>query len=319
MSFRLNQLASILIDQSIKEADHLKIELHTLESGGRVLDFGVQATGGIEAGIRLSEICMSGLGKISLTHGTIQNSPFPFVSVRTDHPVEACLLSQYAGWEIACDDFFAMGSGPMRTIAQTEPLFESFPYSESPERIVGVLEGDRIPDQSVFDYISEKTETPSSHIDLVIAPTASIAGNLQIISRSVETVIHKLHELEFDINLIQSATGIAPLAPVADNSLNGIGRTNDAILYGGTVHLMVTGDDEAIRSKGPQVPANSSPVYGKPFLEIFEDADKDFYKIDPHLFSPAVVSFQNISTGKVHTYGEISESVLITSFGLSRN
>jgi methenyltetrahydromethanopterin cyclohydrolase len=153
-------------------------------------------------------------------------------------------------------------------------------------------------------------------VALLVAPTSSLAGTMQIVARSVETALHKLLELDFDVTRIDSACGVAPLAPVAADDLTAIGRTNDAILYGGSVTLWVTGDDESIRALGPRVPASGSPLHGRPFLEIFREAGSDFYKIDPQLFSPAEIIFQNVETGNVHHFGSINEDVLRLSFGL---
>src|SRR5690606_12697032 len=116
---------------------------------------------------------------------------------------------------------------------------------------------------------------------------------------------------------IRSACGSAPLPPVAKDDMAGIGRTNDAILYGAQVTLWVRDDDDAIAKIGPQVPANSSPAFGSSFLEIFEKAGRDFYKIDPHLFSPAEVTFCNLDTGRVHRFGIVRPDILSSSFGLS--
>ena len=76
------------------------------------------------------------------------------------------------------------------------------------------------------------------------------------------------------------------------------------------------GDDALIADIGPNVPANASAAYGKPFLEIFEAAGRDFYKIDPHLFSPAEIVFQNLDTGKIQVFGKIAPEILKQSFGL---
>jgi methenyltetrahydromethanopterin cyclohydrolase len=151
---------------------------------------------------------------------------------------------------------------------------------------------------------------------LFIAPTASPAGNLQVVARVVETALHKLFEVGFDLTRIRSAIGTAPLSPVARDDLTGIGRTNDAILDGGRVTLWVRGDDESISEIGPKVPAMASASYGEPFLKIFEQAGHDFYKIDPHLFSPAEIIFQNLDTGTVQVFGKIAPDVLKKSFGL---
>jgi methenyltetrahydromethanopterin cyclohydrolase len=141
-----------------------------------------------------------------------------------------------------------------------------------------------------------------------------LAGGVQIVARSVETALHKLAELKFDLSRIVSAYGTAPLPPVAANDLAAIGRTNDAVLYGARVVLVVTGDDSSLESVGPFVPSSASRDYGDPFAAIFARYNNDFYAVDPHLFSPAEVVFQNIETGKSYTFGAVNPAVLARSF-----
>eukprot|EP00913_Durusdinium_trenchii_P023394 g21972.t1 len=233
----LNKRARRLTRRAAKSADELRIEAQNLTGGGRILDFGVEAAGGLAAGLMLAEICMSGLGRAQLVEGRVGDSAWPSVSVRADHPVAACLLSQYAGWQISVDKYFAMGSGPMRAAAAREELFEKLDYRELPKRVVGTLETSTLPDAAVFASIAEKARVPVERVELVCAPVSSQAGNIQVVARSVETALHKLFELGFDVNRIQSGFGTAPLPPVAKDDLTGIGRTNDAILYGGSVTL----------------------------------------------------------------------------------
>jgi len=311
----LNARAQYSIDEAIDMADELKVDVHELENGARVLDFGIDAPGGLDAGVMLASLCLANLGDVFVSSVSLGDKLWPHVNVSTDHPTTACLLSQYAGWKIATDDYFAMGSGPMRASAAVEELFDQLNYREEADTVVGVLESNQLPTDSAVNFISEKTGVPTENITLAVAPTASLAGTLQVVARSVETSLHKLFELGFDVSRIQSASGLAPLAPVAKDDLTGIGWTNDAILYGGRVHLWVTGDDESLEQIGPQVPANSSEKFGSPFLEIFEEVGRDFYQIDPHLFSPAEVTFQNVDTGKVHRFGEIRVDVLDQSYG----
>ena len=281
-----------------------------------VLDFGVETSGGLQAGLELARVCLSDLADVSLTSAVIGDLEWPHVQVSTDHPVDACLLSQYAGWKFEADSFFGMGSGPMRLANGREELIQSLADRESAERVVGVLECETRPPAAVVNRIAERTGVSTDKITLCVAPTASQAGTLQIVARSVETALHKLHELEFDVRRVRSAFGIAPLPPVGANFLGALGRTNDAILYGGRVTLWVTGDDESISAIGASVPANSSPSHGQPFQKIFQAAGGDFYKIDPNLFSPAVVVFQNLETGRAQRFGEIAPEMLRISFGL---
>ncbi len=314
----LNELAWELVEDIIIAADDLRVQLHELSSGARVIDCGVDAPGSLAAGIALSEVCMSGLSEIELQQGTVAKIGWPHVVVSTDDPLEACLLSQYAGWAVQVGKFFGMGSGPMRAASGHEELFAHLGYSEEADRVVGVLESGKLPGDDVIAMIAEKCHVDDSQVTLLVAPTASMAGSLQVVARSVETCLHKLHELKFDMTRIKSAVGSAPLAPVAADDLTGIGRTNDAILYGGRVHLWVTGDDASLESIGPNVPSSASDAYGEPFLRIFEKAGHDFYAVDKLLFSPAEVVFQNTDTGRVHVHGGIDEAVLSQSFCINR-
>lgn len=316
MSVMLNKRANELVEPMLPLVGDLRGTLVELDNGGQIVDLGVKAEGGLEAGRLLAEVCLAGLGQVRIVPGEIGDTAWPQVQVVTDWPVEACLLSQYAGWQISVGKFFAMGSGPMRAASAREELFHKLDYRESPSHSVGVLETGKLPTAEVFDVIAEKTGVPADMTILLAARTASIAGNLQVVARSVETSLHKLFELGFDVWRVRSAVGIAPLPPVAKDDFAGIGRTNDAILYGGRVTLMVRGDDESIAAIGPKVPSSGSAAHGKPFAEIFEDAGRDFYKIDPHLFSPAEVVFHNLDTGRVHCFGHVAPEVLRQSFGM---
>jgi methenyltetrahydromethanopterin cyclohydrolase len=309
-------LARISSEQSRRHLESLGISDQALSNGARVLDFGVVTCGSLRAGTFLANLCMAGLGDVTLAPGQVDGIGVPTVQVQTDNPVEACLLSQYAGWRVSVDDYFGMGSGPMRAAAAREELFEKLPWNESPEAVVGVLEASALPGDKVAEYLAERCGVAPGGVTLAVAPTASIAGTIQVVARSVETSLHKLFELGFDVRRIVSGFGTAPLPPVAKDDLAGIGRTNDAILYGGRVTLWVTGDDESLAEIGPKVPASAAEGYGKPFIDIFREAGHDFYKIDPMLFSPAEIVFHNIETGSAFCFGDVAPAILRQSFGV---
>jgi methenyltetrahydromethanopterin cyclohydrolase len=236
------------------------------------------------------------------------------VQVLTDHPAQACLASQYAGWALKDGKFFAMGSGPMRAAAGTEAIYDLIGFRETADAVVGVLETRKPPPPAIVAKIASACRVAPTAVTLLVAPTASLAGGVQIVARSVETALHKLAELKFDLSRIVSAHGIAPVPPVASNDLAAIGRTNDAVLYGARVILAVTGDDPSLVELGPQIPSSSSRDYGEPFAAIFARYNNDFYAVDPHLFSPAEVVFQNVETGNTHAFGGVNAQVLARSF-----
>jgi methenyltetrahydromethanopterin cyclohydrolase len=308
---QLNRRAFALSESLIDQASELRAHVSHIGST-RVIDLGIDARGGLEAGRRMAEISMAGLGEVS--YATHPLTGGPAVMVRTDAPVPACMASQYAGWEVVSESFFAMGSGPMRAAAAREDLFDIIGCQEQSDVVVGLLETGDLPPEAVCVDIARKAGASPQGVTLLVAPTNSQAGNVQVVARSVETALHKLHEIGFDLHRVESGWGIAPLPPVAADSLAGIGRTNDAILYGGHVVLYVRGEQESIDHIGPQVPSNSSGDHGRPFAEIFASYDNDFYKIDKQLFSPAVVEIVNLDTGGSRRFGEFAPEVLKQSF-----
>jgi len=311
----LNERANLLCERLGAELAPLRIKVESLAGGGTLLDLGIDTPGGLEAGRRLAEICLAGLGRVELVPGSDLPGTGLAVAVSTDHPLAACMASQYAGWQLAQGKFFAMGSGPMRAAAGVEKLFAQIGCRERPGRVVGALEARKPPGPEIFAMIAEKCGVTPSDVTLLVAPTASLAGTLQVVARSVETALHKLHELGFDLRTVESGWGVAPLPPVAADDLTAIGYTNDAILYGGQVTLWVHGNDAELAEVGAKVPSQASRDYGEPFITIFERAGRKFYDIDPHLFSPAVVRLVNLDTGRMHRFGRLAPEVLERSFG----
>lgn len=314
---KLNALALARCSQLVESATQLRVAVERGEGGARLIDCGVDAPGGLEAGRALAEICLAGLGRVEIIPGDRALWPGQAVSVSTDQPVAACLASQYAGWQIGGEKFFAMGSGPMRAAAGKEKLFDEIGYRERPESAVGVLETGKLPPADVCAHLAADCGVPLANLTLLVARTASLAGTIQVVARSLETALHKMHELGFKLSTISSGFGSAPLPPVAANDIAGIGRTNDAVLYGGEVTLWVHGDDDLLREVGPSIPSSSSPDHGEPFANIFERYGRDFYKIDPLLFSPAVITLNNLDTGRCFRFGETRPDLLRKSFDSS--
>jgi methenyltetrahydromethanopterin cyclohydrolase len=313
-ALRMNEAANEIADRMADQAELLRVRAHRLEGGARVIDAGVHVDGGIRAGLALAEVCMGGLGSVATTTVQIAGHAYPGVLVWTDHPAVCCMASQYAGWAISVGKFFAMGSGPLRAHARVErELFEKLEYAERAEEGVLVLEGRALPSDEVAEWVARKADLQPSQLTFVVAPTASIAGGVQISARIVETGLHKMETLGFDVRRVVSALGTAPLPPVAKNDLRAIGRTNDCILYGGQARFTVRAGDDELSKLADQIPATASRDYGTPFYEIFQRYEGDFYKIDPLLFSPAEVWLTSTETGRTFHAGRVNPEVLQSS------
>ena len=314
MSLSMNERAAALADALVADADALGIEVRKLDSGARLLDCGAQARGGLQAGLGFAAACMGGLGKLDPVPVTVGKRTWPGIGVAVDEPSAACLAAQYAGWKLEHDDFFAMASGPGRALARAEDLFEELACHEQADRAVLCLETRQDPPAEIVEKVSQRCGVKASAVTFLIAPTASVCGSVQISARVVETALHKLHELGVDPARIRHGWGCCPLAPVARNDPGAIGRTNDAVLYGGTVHLWIDGSDEEVANLARRLPSAASEAFGTPFGELLEAAGWNFYEIDPMLFSPAEVTLTGTDSGRAHHGGGLAPDVLERSF-----
>jgi methenyltetrahydromethanopterin cyclohydrolase len=310
----LNERAAELCRTELARSAELRLELHAEPGQPLVVDAGIKARGGLAAGLLLARAAMAGLGEVRVVPWHASGWGGPAIAVYTDHPLLACMCAQYAGWRIAHGKYFAMGSGPMRALAAQEALFGRLGYTETSQVAVGVLETPELPPAEVAGQIAAACRVEPHRLTLLAGRTASQAGTVQVAARAVETAMHKLFELGFDLSRVESGFGVAPLPPVARDDLTAIGRTNDAVLYGGEVTLWLRAEDDELASLAARLPSSASPAHGRPFLELFAEAGHDFYRMDPHLFSPAVVRLCNLQTGRSMRCGELRLDILERSF-----
>ncbi|HET6306935.1 MAG TPA: methenyltetrahydromethanopterin cyclohydrolase [Rhodopila sp.] len=315
----LNDRAWGLVEALAAEAASLRVGVGRGDAGERVIDAGTHHPGGIAAGLLLARICLGGLGEVRLaTDPLLPRWPWTIV-VSTQNPVPACLASQYAGWSLSHGKgkgaFFALGSGPARALARKEPLFAELGYQEAASHAVLVLESGKPPPAALVKEIAASCGVEAASLAILYAPTQSLAGGVQVVARVLEVALHKAHTLQFPLSRIVDGLGAAPLPPPHPDFVLAMGRTNDAIIFGGRVHLFVTGPADEARGLAQAMPAATSHDYGKPFAEIFRAAKGDFYAIDPMLFSPASVTVTAIETGDSFFAGSVDPALLDASFG----
>ena len=313
---RMHVESARIADRLAAEAPVLGVAVTMLANGARLIDAGVRAPGSIEAGRLYAECCLGGLGRVVIEPARLGEGTILEARVTVDQPLHACMASQYAGWKIQVEKFFAMGSGPARSLAAAEPLFEKYPLRSRADRAVLLLETSTLPGPDVATHVATRCGVEPQGVTLIAAATGSLAGSAQIAARSVETALHKLMELDFDLASIVAGAGICPIAPGAPDPLQAIGRTNDAVLYGARVVLWLRAEDRLLEQVIDRVPSSASTDYGRPFEEVFRAHGGDFYAIDPLLFSPAQITLVNASTGRVFSSGAVDERMLRASFGV---
>ena len=321
----VNQLAHPLVKQLIDQADKLRVGVDVLENGCTIIDAGIQHVGGLEAGRIIAEICLGGMGTVTITHSTYTDNWPLSVNVHTGNPVLACLGSQYAGWSLSHEKYYALGSGPARAMAtkqkdgQTLPveeLYQELAYHDESDCPVLVIENDAIPPLAIIEKIAAACGVEPAKLTIIVTPTSSLAGGVQVVARVLEVAMHKAHALHFPLENIVDGSGFAPICPPHPNFVKAMGRTNDAILFAGQVHIFVKGSDEEAKKLADALPSSTSKDYGKPFADIFKACDYDFFKIDAMLFSPASVIVTAVESGKTFRAGHIDNALLDQSFGL---
>ncbi|MHB0980174.1 MAG: methenyltetrahydromethanopterin cyclohydrolase [Thermoleophilia bacterium] len=312
----LNDKAVGVVQRMVAEAESLGVAVSRLSNGAQIVDAGVEAPGSLEAGRLFAEACMGGLGEVQFRMLDLDGLTLPGVEVNAHRPVLACMAAQYAGWAVnvpasaTSPPYFAMGSGPARALYRGDPIFEIVDYRDPAETAVLTLESRQLPSAAAAGWIAEKCGVSPDRLYLLVAPTAGLVGSVQIAARIVETGLHKMHEVGFDIHTVLSGFGACPLAPVASDDLQAIGRTNDAVLYGGRAWYTVRTDDALIEQVIEKLPSMASRDYGVPFGELFQRYGGDFYQIDPLLFSPAELAVVNVTSGRTFRAGRIDAAML---------
>jgi methenyltetrahydromethanopterin cyclohydrolase len=324
----LNLSALALIDKLAVDSAKYGVIVEKSTSGATIIDAGIKARGGFLAGQLITEICLGGYGQTKILPMQYGDAVLPSIYVQTDYPALSTLASQFAGWRIKVENYSAIGSGPARAIAlKPKKLYRKLEYQENPDSAVLVLETNETPPEEVIQKISTACSVSPDRVFLVLVPTSCLAGSTQVSGRIVETGLHKLEKLGLDPKVVEYAWGYAPIIPLHPQFDEAMGRTNDAILYGGTAYYIVDyeADDELeeIVKRAPSsasrflVEAKALAKKSPRFLEIFKEAGFDFYEIDPDIFAPARIIVNNLRSGRLFRAGSLEIETLKSSFGLS--
>ncbi|MHA1195625.1 MAG: methenyltetrahydromethanopterin cyclohydrolase [Promethearchaeota archaeon] len=318
----VNREAFKIIKQILSYPDFYSIKISYLSNKATIID---ASNGTYEFGRLVGEICMGGFGSCQFINMSIKGVFIPGLLVQTSHPVIALIGSQKAErLKIKVQEgekvkkLAYMVSGPFRAKSRLDKeLFDVINYADDSNESVIVFESSKIPNESIMEQIFYKCKLEPENTVAIFTPTNSIPGTVQIAARVIKTGVHILREQNFNPHYLKYAMGTTPIAPIAKDDIQAMGRTNDSIIYGGCIYLAVDvpSDEESQMVELLQnCPSIVSSSYGKPFYEMLKEVDFDFYKIDSKLFAPAILTINNLRTGHTFTAGKINEDILWHSF-----
>jgi methenyltetrahydromethanopterin cyclohydrolase len=310
----INMLAYRLVEEFMDRSDYYGVTVEKLPSGATVIDTGLQAPGGYEAGLMTTRIAMGGAGTAELGYADFNGLKLPTVIVSTDHPAVALFGAQLAGWRIKPEGYTADGSGPARALAlKPKKVFRKIDYKDEADVAVILLETEKKPPDSAAYFIAEACGVEPENVYMLLTTSTSMAGMVQISGRIVETGLFRLDVLGLDLKKVRYGVGYAPIMPVHTDGGKAMGRAEDALTYGGVTNYVVDEEEEMLREMAEKAPSSNCKDYGKTSYEIYKAVDFDFTQIDPALFAPAVVTLVSARTGATYTCGEINNEVIKNS------
>lgn len=313
----INQEAMKVVRRILENPEVLGVSVSTLTNGATLIDMGQHAPGGWLAGKYYTQVTLGGLAEVSYEPFQLGDKTLSAIRVMIDHPMLACVASQIAGWRLESARAGApILAGPGRALNRTNPdhYFDLISYRDTyHEGVVAIQTSEPITTEHA-QTIAHSCNLKPENLYILVAPNSSLVCAIQVAARIVEQSLHRLAEEGFDVNAVKSAHGYGVIPPLIADDAIAMGRINDSLLYGGVSSLYVDTTDEAASAVVGKVVSQASRAYGRPFVEIYEDAGRDFYQIPLDLHSPAVLHLNNIRTGHTFSAGEINTQVLEKSF-----
>lgn len=308
--FSVSQDAVKIVKEKILPyVEQLNCRTQVLKNGATVIDMGIEAPGGWLAAQYFVDATIAGLGHVDYGRFCFGDVDLPSIDVYIDHPQIACLSSQFSSWPLPAKDtpdyIRPMGSGPARAIARMDYFAKLWDYADVQHETVFGLQAGELPGEELATEVAAACRISPENLYILVCKTGSLAGSVQVCSRTIETTIWRLQAKGFDIKKVISGMGTCPIAPPVKDEFRAMVRVNAAVLYGGTARYVVDSTDAEIEAVIDQLPIHSARRYGYPFAKMLEEAGLDMSNTDRDIHAVAVIEIMNYNTGRVFKSGEI--------------
>ena len=301
------------VEKMIEHAEKLKVKVEKIAEA-TIIDCGINTEGSFSAGLLFSKISLGGLAKVQLKLPILDDNSILTVQVDTSYPVLSTLGCQAASWNINKGDFFGMTCGPGRALAlKPSKIYKLLDYKDENDKAILCIESDQLPNEEVIQYLAEKCQVEKKNLFILMIKTACLVEYVQMAARAIELGVFRLVEqLGYPKERILHAVGTGIIPPMSlDNDLSN-DRVNNALIYGTKLYLIIKSEqDDNLPELIKKIPSNSSSSYGKKFLELFNEAGKDFAKFDLTLLAPTEIIINDIRTGKIYHEGKINLDLIL--------
>ncbi len=313
----INREAMKVVHTILDSPDALGVRAARLANGTTVVDMGLEAPGGWLAAKYFTLVTLGGLAEVSYEPFSLGDRMLTAVRVVIDSTQEACVASQIAGWRLEepGTEHAAILSGPGRALNRDPDHYMDYTdYRDDHHEAVVAIQTSRPISESMADAIASGCGVRPEDVYVLYAPNRALVTAVQVAARIVEQSLHRMAEEGFELRRAGAASGYGVIPPLVDDDVLAMGRINDSLLYGGAATIRVDAEDEDCAAVVDRSVSAASDSYGRPFIEIYEEAGRDFYEIPLDLHSPAELHLNNVRTGNTFSAGHINEAVLERSF-----
>ncbi len=189
MNPSINKLAIKVVKEILAREEEIGVKVIKMACGATLIDMGLNVKGSNEAGVLFTRVTLGDLATVSLGNWKL-NEDYSFGSVElfVTEPLIACLGSQIAGWQLGEGEFATIGSGPARAqaVIPTDFYLDMTPYRDRNDEVVLCIQDIHYPDDSVAQEVARACNVLPENVYLLIAPSASIAGGIQVSARMVK-------------------------------------------------------------------------------------------------------------------------------------
>jgi methenyltetrahydromethanopterin cyclohydrolase len=318
MTKSLNEAAMDIISPILDDPQRYGALISKSSGGATIVDMGIEADGSWLGAKMYVEAAHGGMAELTYGRTRIKDLDLPTANLMVDNPMLSVIGCEAGAWAVGEGEFVPVASGPVRAKARADRWSQRVEYEDPSPYVLLQMQTVSIPNDETLAYVADACGIPVANLTVMVAPSASLVGSIQVCSRAFEQCIISLaRNTSFDISTILHGYGSAPVAPVIKDEVLAMGRINDALVYGGSggMWLRHSDDDEVRRmTEGLPFSAQAGDDYGKGYAEIYATYGHSLFNIPAPLDSPAKVMMTNMLTGNVFTAGKIDEDIVYRSF-----
>jgi methenyltetrahydromethanopterin cyclohydrolase len=309
----VNNNAFEILKVVVKNSDELGLKVSKLKNGTTIIDAGIDAPGGLRAGVIISQLSLGGLSEVRLTEELYDDLSLNSIYVATDLPHIAVLCSQYplfGEYAVEVDGYSPLVSGPFRALMrEPKEIFEKIKYRDNAKVGSLILQADEYPKEKYVEHVAKKGGISPKNLHLIMMPTQCIARSVDVAARVIETSMWRLTQvLGYDFRKVKFMTGLAPIAPIYPDIWKRLGITPDDMdHFCGHVSFGVNpAKDDDLEALAKNMVVESTAANGKPFFEILKEHDLSFHNIPREIYAVAKATIYDLKTGRMYRAGKLN-------------